>query len=186
MFTAPKFAALLIALGALVFVSPLDARVNCAPRDRACQALHRPSTAAERQRTAQLNREAGEATRSPMVQSDNSYRNSQRQYQRDLREYRQAQRRYEQDTRGNRRGSRPAMRRPDSGRDDRRGGMMRPRPRPETAEELDRDPCAPTGGQGSPNILAPRTGLNGAVTGLTTFNARTNGNRNACQGPRRR
>ncbi len=183
MFAPKKITAALIALGALsalALLAPAEARVHCAPHDQACWDLHGPSTAAERARTDELNREAAQATQPQLAPDDRAYRDSQRQYQRELREYRQEQRRY-QDALQRSYGPRPGQFRRNARRD------FAPRHRlPETAEQLDNDPCGPTGGQVDPHIAAPTPGLDGATTGLTTFNARTDGNYAACRGPRRR
>jgi hypothetical protein len=58
MFASNRIAAGVFFLAALGLAPSALARVDCSPRDRACLALHGPSTPAERARTRALNREA--------------------------------------------------------------------------------------------------------------------------------
>jgi hypothetical protein len=140
--------------------------------------LHRPSTPEEQAETRQLNHDALAQSTTPAEHfaggGNRDYRRGQMQYQRELQEYRAAQQRYEED-----------MRRYQAGPGPQGGGTLRgrremfamPRPphRPMTAEELDNDPFAPTGGIVDPNFAAPTPGLDGSLTGLTLMNARASG-----------
>ena len=175
-----------------IFSVPADAKSACRHNARDCHAahhraahraersrdwyLHRPSTPRERAETRALNHSELAAVIAPG--GDDDYRRSQVQYQRQLNEYRAAQQRYEQE-----------MRRIAPGRgfrDRRRDFPAASRRRAQWPEELDNDPCAPTGGLVDPNIAAPTPGLDGAVTGLTQFNARASGLRQNCRRPGRR
>ena len=174
------------------------ARVNCRPHDRACIALHRPSTPAERARTRELNREALNAARpvapayAPAPRADAGYRESQRQYDRQMREYRQEQRRYELGMRRPRPQSRFYGERLDSAEQAECRALASAAPPrgplvgTDEAWAEDHDPFAPTGGQVDPHITAPTPGLDGATTGLTQFNARATGATRYCGPPRRR
>jgi len=203
MFASHKIAAGLFALAALGLAPSAMARVDCAPHDRACIALHGPSTPAERARTRALNREALQSTAPrPFYRgnqrADAGYRQgdlqaerqADLQYERELREYRQAQRRYEMETRrGYRPGPRPRL---DSAErtECRALASATPQHGPMSATDEawaeDHDVFAPPGGQVDPSIAAPTPGLSGAVTGLTQFNARASGATRYCAPPRRR
>jgi hypothetical protein len=200
MFVSHKFAAGLLAFAALAVAPSAMARVDCAPHDRACIALHGPSTPAERARTRALNREALDSATplpppranyrpAPRQMNRQADRQEDRQYQREMQEYRQAQRRYDMETRRTR--PAPGPRLDAQERTECRAlASARPPRRPLSATDEayaeDHDPFAPTGGQVDPSIAAPTPGLDGAVTGLTQFNARASGATRYCAPPRRR
>jgi len=192
MLSAQKIA-IVIALmtGVFVFAAPADARNDCRHKARDCRTvhhsahqrdwyLHRPSTPRERAETRALNHQALAAviTPAPYYRGDRDAM----QYEQELREYRAAQQRYERDMRRYSAGPRD-MRDP-RGMRGRRDFPMASRRQAKWPEELDNDPCAPTGGRADPNIAAP-TNLDGAATGLTQFNARASGLRKSCA-PRQR
>ncbi len=197
MFVPHKIAAGIIALAALGLTSAAMARVDCAPHDRACLALHGPSTPAERARTRALNREALESAAPipPAPPPRAAYRPAprqmdrqvDRQYQREMQDYRQAQRRYEMETRRYRPAPRARLDAPER-TECRALASARPQPWPLAASDEawaeDHDVFAPTGGQVDPSIAAPTPGLDGAVTGSTEFNARANGATRYCAPPR--
>jgi hypothetical protein len=186
--------------GVFVFAAPADARNDCRHNARDCRTLHhtahpsmrqrdrylhRPSTPRERAETRALNHRELAAVIAPAPMASRRDDRGAMQYQRELREYRAAQQRYERDMRRYAAAPRDHrdMRDP-RGMRGRRNFPMASRRQAKWPEELDNDPCAPTGGQTDPNIAAP-TNLDGAVTGLTQFNARASGLRKSCA-PRRR
>lgn len=184
-----------------IFSVPADAKSACRHNARDCHAahhraahraersrdwyLHRPSTPRERAETRALNHCELAAVIAPG--GDDDYRRSQMQYQRQLNAYRAAQARYEHDM--NLYAARPRGRHavPRHGfQNGRRDFPAASRRRAQWPEEEDNDPCAPTGGLVDSNIAAPTPGLDGAVTGLTQFNARASGLRQNCRRPGRR
>lgn len=181
---------ILVALvtGALIFAAPADARNDCRHKAHDCRplhqtahhmrqrdwSLHRPSTPRERAETRALNHQELASVTMPPQRGDRS----QMQYQRELREYRAAQQRYERDMRIYTRQPRD-MRDPRYSRDGRNFPAAN-RHRPVWPEDLDNDPCAPTGGRADPSIAAP-VNLDSAATGLTQFNARASGLRRSCE-----
>jgi hypothetical protein len=186
--------------GAFVFAAPADAHNDCRHTARDCRTLHhavrhgeqerdwylhRPSTPRERAETRALNHQELAAVIASAPTAPHRGDRSRMQYQRELREYRAAQMRYEHDMRlyaaRPHDGYAPRDMRGMRDRRDFRAGSRRQAKWP---EELDNDPCAPTGGQADPNIAAP-VNLDGAATGLTQFNARASGLRKSCA-PRRR
>jgi hypothetical protein len=198
-----KFAiAVALVTGAFIFAAPADAKIDCRHHARDCHVvhhslhvthhavrerdwyLHRPSTPRERAQTRALNHQELAAVTAPVAPMAPAYGG--RNYERELREYRQAQRRYEYDMRRYQAGPREMRDRRDM-RDPRyQGGRNYPaamRHRPVWPEDLDNDPCAPTGGMADPSIAAP-VNLDSAATGLTQFNARASGERRNCR-PRR-
>jgi hypothetical protein len=205
-FSVQRIAAAIALMAGLFFLTPAEAKTACRHDARDCRAmhhtamhhmgrhsdwyLHRPSTPRERAETRALNHQELAATIMPAPVR--GYDSSQSPYQRDLRAYRQAQQRYEMDMRRYAAGPRD-FRDARDGRDfrdersrrGRRDFSRAPRRQAKWPEELDNDPCAPTGGQADPNIAAP-TNLDGAVTGLTQFNARASGLRKSCEPSRRR
>ena len=187
---AGLFALVTVGLAALGLAPSAMAHVDCNPHDRACLALHGPSTPAERARTRELNREAMQSAVPPAPPpraDDAGYAQAQRQYEREMRGYRQAQRRYDMETR---RDYRPRGRLDAAERTECRAlASARPQPWPMAASDEawaeDHDVFAPTGGMADPSIAAPTPGLDGAVTGATQYNARATGATRYC-GPRRR
>ncbi len=204
MFSVPRIATVMaLAAGLFVFAAPANAKNDCRHDAQGCRTvhrtarqrdwyLHRPSTPRERAETRALNHEELAATVTPeqfaaihgnyaAIHGDYAASHgdfhAQLQYQQELREYRAAQQRYERDMRLYAAGPRDRR----LSRDGRDYSAARQAKWP---EELDNDPCAPTGGQADPDIAAP-TNLDGAVTGLTQFNARASGVRHSCE-PRRR
>jgi hypothetical protein len=187
-FSVQRIAAAIALMAGLFFLTPAEAKTACRHDARDCRAmhhtvrqrdwyLHRPSTPRERAETRALNHEELAATIATPVRG---YDNSQSPYQRDLRAYRRAQQRYEMDMRRytagprNVRDGRDARDfRDERSRRGRRDFSRAPRRQAKWPEELD-----------NPNIAAP-TNLDGAVTGLTQFNARASGLRKSCE-PRRR
>jgi hypothetical protein len=203
MLSAQKIAVLIaLVTGIFVFAAPADARNECRRNARDCRPvhqrmhhtvhhtehhamarrdwyLHRPSTPRERAQTRALNHQELAVVTTPAFRAPYRGDPGQMQYQRELREYRGAQMRYERDMRLYNGGPRDPR-----GMRGRRNFPAATRRQAKWPEELDNDPCAPTGGQADPNIAAP-VNLDSAATGLTQFNARASGLRKSCA-PRRR
>jgi hypothetical protein len=192
-----KAALTLIAIATLAAAPSAIARVYCRASDKACIALHRPSTHAERAQTRELNRESRDTAQAPIANRQNyyaadnaadSYARDQQDYRRAMQDYRREQRRYEEALRRDR--YRPAPRLSGSDRDACRALATAPRPGPgmswsEEAWAEDHDAYAPTGGKVDGSIAAPAPGLSGSTTGLTAFNARASGLERNCAPPRR-
>jgi hypothetical protein len=166
---------------AMVLLGASGAMAQCRHDDYRCRRdskaywrLHRPSTPAERAETKQLNSEYRQTIAAPaLLYDDGLYQREQQRYDRELREYQAAQQRYDLEMRGPR--PRYGAYGP-PGRGPGRQAYARPmRHHPVTAEELDNDPFAPTGGTVDDRIAAPTPGLDGSTTGLTQFNAWASG-----------